>query len=113
LLQGRNKHKTLLHYSRSGPLVAYRHQKPKVKDYIKKYFKGKAPKLKKVREHEKVMLGGTTSIYIVKVDVEGWGDPTYAFVTVAQSHPQGIIILNSTQIGLVISQMVEGIKEPL
>ncbi|MHA1926189.1 MAG: hypothetical protein ACW974_09765 [Candidatus Thorarchaeota archaeon] len=88
-------------------------ERKKVKDYIKKYFKGKAPKLKKVREHEKVMLGGTTSIYIVKVDVEGWGDPTYAFVTVAQSHPQGIIILNSTQIGLVISQMVEGIKEPL
>ncbi|MHA2003125.1 MAG: hypothetical protein ACW960_03365 [Candidatus Thorarchaeota archaeon] len=80
-------------------------ERKKVKDYIKKYFKGKAPKLKKIREHEKVMLGG--------VDVEGWGDPTYAFVTVAQSHPQGIVILNSTQIGLVISRMVEGINEPL
>jgi hypothetical protein len=88
-------------------------ERKKVKDYIKNYFKGKAPKLQKIREHEKVMLGGTTSIYLVKVDVEGWGDPTYAFVTVAQSHPQGIVILNSTQIGLVISRMVEGIIEPL
>jgi hypothetical protein len=33
-------------------------ERKKVKDYIKKYFKGKAPKLKKIREHEKVMLGG-------------------------------------------------------
>jgi hypothetical protein len=88
-------------------------ERKKVKDYIKKYFKGKAPKLKKIREHEKVMLGGTTSIYIVNVDVEGWGDLTYAFVTVAQSHPQGIIILNAAQIGLVIHQMIEGISEPL
>ncbi|MHA2143299.1 MAG: hypothetical protein ACXADC_16750 [Candidatus Thorarchaeota archaeon] len=88
-------------------------ERKKVKDYVKKYFKGKAPKLKKIRNHEKMMLGGTTSIYIVNVDVEGWGDPTYAFVTVAQSHPQGIVILNSAQIGLVLQRMIEGINEPL
>ncbi|MFW9889737.1 MAG: hypothetical protein ACFFER_16230 [Candidatus Thorarchaeota archaeon] len=88
-------------------------ERGRVKDYIKKYFKGKAPKLKKIREHAKVMLGGTTSIYIVKVEVEGWGNLTYAFVTVAQSHPQGIIILNAPQIGLVMQQLTEGIHDPL
>jgi hypothetical protein len=85
----------------------------KVRSYNENYFKGIEPKLVSIRNHEKVMLSGKTGIYIVNVKVEGWGDHTYAFVTVAHSFPQGMIILNSDQVGLVIQRMIEGIDEEL
>lgn len=83
-----------------------------MKQALEEYF-SKRPNynLQGFGRYRKEQISRGTGLFLVEVFVEQRTEKYYALVTTSRARPQGIIVLNATQISTVVKMLIDGLDE--